>query len=61
MSATEKPMAVISGRMYRVGDTIQPGADPTLLFELIEVADRSVILSRDGHRFELKMTPPGGH
>jgi len=61
MSATEQPMAVISGQMYRVGDSVQPSADPELLFELIEVANRSVILSRDGHRFELRMAPPGGH
>ncbi len=60
MSATEQPMAVISGQMYRVGDTVQPSADPDLLFELIEVANRSVILSHDGHRFELRMAPPGG-
>jgi hypothetical protein len=52
-------MAVISGKTYRVGDTLQGSHDALVTFTLIEIKQRSVILECEGHRLELQMTLPG--
>ena len=52
-------MAVISGKTYRVGDSIPGSRDPMVVYTLIEIRQRSVILECEGHRLELQMTLPG--
>lgn len=55
------PMAVISGRTYRVGDEIVLGEEASYNFRLVEVRERAVVLEHDGKRYELTMSIPGGH
>lgn len=52
-------MVVISGKTYRVGDLIPGTQDEHVVFELVEIRQRSVILECEGHRFELQMASPG--
>ena len=54
-----RPMAVISGRTFQLGDSIPAVDNEAVRFRLTEVRPRSVVLECDGHRFELKMEPPG--
>jgi hypothetical protein len=52
-------VAVISGKTYRVGDSIPGSEDAFVSFTLVEIRQRSVILECEDHRFELQMTLPG--
>ncbi len=54
-----RPMAIISGRMYELGDWIPSIGDKSVSFQLVEVGDRWAILEWEGRRFELKMEFPG--
>ncbi len=54
-----RPMAVINGRTYRLHSWIPAIDDDDILFQLIEVGDRSVILECEGRRFKLNMNYPG--
>jgi hypothetical protein len=47
-------LAVIDGRMIRVGDRIVAGKEP-IEFVLIEVSDRAVVLECEARRIELRM------
>lgn len=46
-------MALIDGRMYRVGDSIE--SSDGVRFTLVEVRDGSVMLERGGENFELRL------
>lgn len=50
-------MAVINGRSYRVGDSLQVEGD--IVFRLEQVGQRSVTISWGDRRFELEMSSPG--
>jgi hypothetical protein len=52
------PMAVISGRAYRLGDEIPVVEGERLRFRLTEVRQRSVMLEYEGRPYELKMATP---
>jgi hypothetical protein len=52
-------MAVISGRKYRVGETIVSQPASPFQFQLVEIRQRSVMLECEGRQFELQMATPG--
>lgn len=54
------PMAVISGKTYRLGDDVPDSDMFEIRFKLVEIGQRSVILEWKGRRFEMKMESPGG-
>ncbi len=54
-----RPMAVISGRTFQLGDSIPAVENEAVRFQLTAVRPRSVVLECEGHRFELKMESPG--
>ena len=56
-----RPMAVISGRTFQLGDSIPAVDNEAVRFQLTAVRPRSVVLECEGHRFELKMDSPGVH
>ncbi|MDZ4754168.1 MAG: hypothetical protein SGJ11_06685 [Phycisphaerae bacterium] len=51
------PIAVIDGRMYRVGDTIA-SLDESEPFTLVEIKDTSVLLERAGRVYEIRVGAP---
>ena len=53
------PMAVISGRTYRLGEEVPEDDMFEIQFRLVEIRQRSVILDWEGRRFEMKMDSPG--
>ena len=53
-----RPMAIISGRTYQLGDWIPAVDNEAVRFRLDEVRERSVVLECKDHRFELKMESP---
>jgi cytoskeletal protein RodZ len=57
--ATLTPLAVISGRTFRVGDLVPAMNNEEITFRLTEVKRRSVILEWEGRTFELTMKSPG--
>ncbi|MEE9130124.1 MAG: hypothetical protein V3T84_08905 [Phycisphaerales bacterium] len=56
-----RPMAIINGRTHQLGDWIPAVGNAAVRFRLVDVRYRSVVLECEGHRFELKMEPPGAH
>ncbi len=52
-------LALINGRTYRLGDRI-PAGDEHTVFVLVEILQRSVILTFEDRQFEMKMRVPGG-
>ncbi len=56
-----RPMAIINGRTRQLGDLIPAVDNAAVRFRLVDVRHRSVVLECEGHRFELKMEPPGAH
>lgn len=54
-----RPMAVISGRTYRLLDWVPAIDNSEIRFQLVEVGHRSVVLEFEGRRFELEMEHPG--
>jgi len=55
------PMAVINGRTYQLGDWIQAVDNSRHLFQLVEVANRSVLVECEGRRFKVTMDEPGSN
>jgi hypothetical protein len=55
---TGAELAVISGRTYRLGDDVPSNDDRSVVFELVEVKQRSVVLQSGGLVFVLEMTSP---
>ncbi|TVQ52511.1 MAG: hypothetical protein EA377_10120 [Phycisphaerales bacterium] len=53
------PMAIISGKAYRIGQTITTGTSQEYEFVLKEVSHRTVTLDFEGRKFELRMTQLG--
>jgi len=51
------PIAVIDGRMYRVGDTIA-SPNESEPFTLVEIKDTSVLLERAGRVYEIRVGAP---
>jgi hypothetical protein len=51
-------MAVIDGRTYRIGDTIDGEGD--MRFTLVEVLEGAAIVEWNGERFELRLRSAGG-
>ena len=54
-----RPMAVVNGKTYRLHSWIPAVKRDDILFQLLEVGDRSVILECKGRRFKLNMNYPG--
>ena len=54
-----RPMAVISGKTYRLHDVIPAMNSDQVRFELVNVGHRSVTLEYEGRRFVLRMKLPG--
>lgn len=51
-------LAIISGKTYRLGDELPGRDDETILFEVLEVNQRSVLLKSEGHEFVLELASP---
>jgi hypothetical protein len=56
---TGRSMALISGRVYRLGDPVTVQVDPSVSFVLSVVELRSVTLTCEDRTFELEISTPG--
>jgi hypothetical protein len=55
-------VARVAGTTYRVGDRIRTGRDGRgVEFVVAQIEPRSVVLMRDGHRYEVKLKRPQGY
>ena len=54
-----RPMAVLNGRTYRLGDWVPAIGNDQIQFELVDVGHRSVVLQFENRDFVLKMKFPG--
>ena len=54
-----RPMAVLNGRTYRLGDWVPAIGNDQIQFELVDVGHRSVVLEFENHQFVVKMKFPG--
>jgi hypothetical protein len=58
-AAMQGTMAVISGKSFRLGESVKGPGNEQVGFTLVEVGQRSIVLECEGRRFELKMATPG--
>lgn len=57
---TGRPMAIINGRTYQIGDQIAVPGEDAVSFELLEIGIHSAVVGTEGRRFDLQMNTPMG-